>query len=196
MSRHEARRAQQLDASIGDAFEATFMPYLNDAWTLAHYLLRNRQDAEDAVQDAALRAFRHFESYRGGDPRAWLLAIVRNCCMTSLRRHRHDRMTVSISDDRVSALRAPRDADADAIAQSERAVIGRALAALPIGFREVLVLREVQGMSYAQISEVTKLPIGTIMSRLSRARRRLAKSAGLMAPAAPSSRGTTRRRRA
>jgi RNA polymerase sigma-70 factor (ECF subfamily) len=184
----------------GDRFEVTIMPYLPDAYTLAHYLLRDQHDAEDAVQDAALRAFRHFDGYRGGDPRAWLLAIVRNCCMTSWLRHRDDRMTVAISDDRVSALRAPRNADADAIAHSERTVIERALAALPIEFREVIVLREIQGMSYAQISAVTRVPIGTIMSRLSRARRRLAAAlaagGGLRSAVVPSSRGSTRRRRA
>jgi RNA polymerase sigma-70 factor (ECF subfamily) len=185
---------------VADRFEETIMPHLSDAYTLAHYLLRDRHDAEDAVQDAALRALRHFEGYRGGDPRAWLLAIVRNCCMTSWRRRQDERRTVAISDDRVSVLRAPLDADADAIAHSERAAIERAIAALPMEWREVVVLREVQGMSYAQISAVTRVPIGTVMSRLSRGRRRLAAAlapgGGFTSAIGLSSRGGTRRRRA
>jgi RNA polymerase sigma-70 factor (ECF subfamily) len=94
--------------------------------------------------------------------------------MTSWRQHRTDRMTESYSDERASTSHAPRETDADAISDSERAVVVQALAALPAEFREVFVLREIQGLSYAQISTVTRAPIGTVMSRLSRARRRLA----------------------
>ena len=163
-----------------DRFEETIMPYLNDAYTLARYLLRDPHDAEDAVQDAALRAFRHFDGDRGGDPRTWFLTIVRDCCVMSWRRHGDDRTTVAFSHHCPSTSRAPRDTDGDAIAHSERAVIARALAALPMNCREVFVLREIHGLSYTQIGTVTRAPIGTVMSRLSRARSWLAAALALV----------------
>ena len=157
-----------------DRFEATILPWLTDAYTLARYLLRDEHDAQDAVQDAALRAFRHFDGYRGGDARAWFLAIVRNCCMTARRRRQEDQVTEQFSTEHVDLSRTVREADADAIEQSDRAAVQRVVAALPVEFREVIVLRELQGLSYAQISEVLGVPIGTTMSRLSRARKRIA----------------------
>lgn len=159
-------------------FEAVVLPHLDDAYTLARYLLRDEHDAQDAVQDAALRAYRYFDGFRGGDARAWFLAIVRNCCLTWQRRHRADRHTVPLVDDHASVVEEPRAADALAIERSERAAIQRAVAALPVEYREVIVLREVQDLSYAQISEVLGVPIGTVMSRLARARRRLARAFG------------------
>jgi RNA polymerase sigma-70 factor (ECF subfamily) len=159
-------------------FEALILPHLDDAYTLARYLLRNEHDAQDAVQDAALRAFRYFDRYRDGDPRAWFLAIVRNCCFTWRRRHRSDRLTISFDDQVAPALAGSTATDALAIAQSDRAALERAVGNLSIEFREVVVLREVQGMSYSQIAAVVGVPIGTVMSRLSRARTRLAAALG------------------
>jgi RNA polymerase sigma factor (sigma-70 family) len=160
-----------------DRFEELILPHLDGAYTLARYLLRDEHDAQDAVQEAALRAFRHFTGYLGGDPRAWFLTIVRNCCMTWKRRYHKDR-TVSFTDVHAAAIGASQETDAAAIAQSDRAAVERLVAALPVEFREVIVLREIQELSYAQISEIVGVPVGTVMSRLSRARKRLAVTLG------------------
>jgi RNA polymerase sigma-70 factor (ECF subfamily) len=161
-----------------ERFNAVILPHLDAAYSLACYLLRDEHNAQDVVQDAALRAFRYLNSYRDGDPRAWFLAIVRNCCLTWHRRHRHDRLTIPLAPEHASAALEAREADAQAIEASDRAAISRAVAELPVVFREVIILREVQGMSYAQIGTVIGVPIGTVMSRLSRARRRLASILG------------------
>jgi RNA polymerase sigma-70 factor, ECF subfamily len=160
-----------------ERFERLVLPHLDDAYTLARYLLRDQHEAQDAVQDAALRALRYFETYRDGDARAWLLAIVRNCCLTRQRRSQTERANISFVDD-VDIAHEERGTDARAIEQSERAALQRALAALPDEFREVIVLREVQGLTYREISDVVGVPIGTVMSRLARGRRRLAAALG------------------
>jgi RNA polymerase sigma factor (sigma-70 family) len=157
-----------------ERFEELILTHLDAAYTLARYLLRDEHDAQDAVQDAALRAFRHFSGYRGGDPRAWFLVIVRNCCHTRLRRRWRDRVTVPLADDHASVVRGSEETDASAIEGSDRAAITRAVESLPAEFREVIVLREIEQLSYAQISGIIGVPIGTVMSRLSRARKRLA----------------------
>jgi RNA polymerase sigma-70 factor, ECF subfamily len=163
-----------------EMFERLMLPHLDDAYGLACHLLGNEHDAQDVVQDAVLRALRYFDGYGDGDPRAWLLAIVRNCCHSWHRQHRADRLTISYSDVAASAdLQGESDTDTLAIQSSERAAIGRAVASLPPEFREVIVLREVQEMSYKEISTVTGVPIGTVMSRLARARKRLTESLGL-----------------
>jgi len=162
-----------------ERFEALVLPHLDDAYTLARYLLRDEHDAQDAVQDAALRAFRYFDGYRDGDPRAWFLAIVRNCCRTAQRRQRDDRMTVSLSPEDAPSFADSLETDALAIERSEREAIRRAVATLPMEFREVVVLRELEGLTYAQIGTVVGVPIGTVMSRLSRARKRLAEMLGV-----------------
>ena len=159
-----------------DNFERIVLPHLDDAYTLARYLLRDEHDAQDAVQDAVLRAIRHFEGYRDGDARAWLLAIVRNCCLTWQRRNRAGRHE---SADELANVSDARETDALAIQRSERARLERAVAGLPTEFREVIVLREVQDLSYREISDVVGVPIGTVMSRLARARKRLAGALGI-----------------
>lgn len=162
-----------------ERFERTILPHLDDAYTLARYLLRDEHDAQDVVQDAVLRALRYFDGYRDGDARAWLLTIVRNCCLTFQRRHRADRLTVPFAGDETERLSDPIESDTLAIQRSERAVLERAIATLPTEFREVIVLREIEDMSYKEISEVVGVPIGTVMSRLARARKRLAAALGL-----------------
>jgi RNA polymerase sigma-70 factor (ECF subfamily) len=163
-----------------EPFERLILPHLDDAYTLASYLLRNEHDAQDAVQDAVLRALRYFDGFQGGDARAWLLAIVRNCCHTWYGRHRADRATTSYDDMESSPeLHSSHEADALAIRSSERALIERALNELPIEFREIIVLRELQEMSYKEISTITGAPIGTVMSRLARARKRMASMLGM-----------------
>ena len=162
--------------SQGDVarFERTVLPHLDDAYTLARYLVRDEHDAQDVVQEAALRAFRYFEGYSGGDARSWLLAIVRNCSMTWLARRRSDDRVTPLIDVMAVDVSGGRAADASAIESSERGRIDRAMATLPVEFREVLVLRELEDLSYREISDVVGVPIGTVMSRLARARKRLA----------------------
>jgi RNA polymerase sigma-70 factor (ECF subfamily) len=162
-----------------DRFERIVLPHLDDAYTLARYLLRDEHDAQDVVQDAVLRALRYFEGYRDGDARAWLLAIVRNCCLTWQRRHRGDRLVVPFADDVAETISDSRETDTLAIQRSERARLEQAIATLPTEFREVIVLREVEELSYREISDVVGVPMGTVMSRLARARKRLASALGL-----------------
>jgi RNA polymerase sigma-70 factor, ECF subfamily len=157
-----------------ERFERVVLPFLDDAYTLARYLLRDEHDAQDVVQEASLRAFRYFDGFSGGDARAWLLAIVRNCSLNWRRRHRADERTVSFIDGVDVPVDADHEADASSIESSERARVQRAVDALPAEFREVIVLREVQELSYKEISDVAGVPIGTVMSRLARARKRLA----------------------
>jgi len=158
-------------------FEGLILPHLDDAYTLARYLLRDEHDAQDAVQDAGLRAFQYFGSYRDGDARAWFLVIVRNCCHDR-RRKRIDRVTEQLVDDQIPTLRDSDGADTAAIIDSERTAVARCVAALPVEFREVVVLREIQQLSYSEISDIVGVPIGTVMSRLARARKRLAAMLG------------------
>jgi len=155
-----------------DHFERVVLVHLDSAYTLARYLLRDEHDAQDVVQDAALRALRHFAGFRGGDARAWLLTIVRNCCYSFQRKQRRQPRTVPL-DEAPTAV-AVESADAATVQAGEQARIQRAVAALPPEFREVIVLREIEAMSYADISAITAVPVGTVMSRLSRARKRLA----------------------
>lgn len=149
------------------------LPHLDDAYTLARYLVGDEHAAQDVTQDASLRALRYLGSFRDGNPRAWFLAIVRNCCHDWLRRERGDRSDLPLSDDVASTIPDDASADAGAIAASERARIRRAVATLSPELRETIVLREVQGLSYEEIASVLGVPIGTVMSRLSRARSRL-----------------------
>ncbi|HEV8499918.1 MAG TPA: sigma-70 family RNA polymerase sigma factor [Gemmatimonadaceae bacterium] len=155
------------------------LPHLDDAYTLARYLLRDEHDAQDVVQDAVLRALRYFDGYREGDARAWLLTIVRNCCLTWQRRHRSERLAVPFGDDVIDRVSDSRETDTLAIERSERAMLERVVSELPTEFREVIVLREVEGLSYKEISDVIGVPMGTVMSRLARARKRLASALGL-----------------
>ena len=168
------QRMERMTQPTVDGFERVVLPYLDDAYTLARYLLRDEHDAQDIVQEAALRAFRYFDGYSGGDARAWLLAIVRNCVLDWRRRHRSDEQLVPFAEAVGVSIGTPAEADAAAIESSERERVQRAIDALPVEFREVIVLREVQELSYREIGDVLGVPIGTVMSRLARARRRLA----------------------
>lgn len=164
-----------------DRFERTVLVHLDSAYTLARYLLHDEHDAQDVVQDAALRAMRHFDGFRGGDARAWLLTIVRNCCYSLQRKQRGQPRTVGLDEADAVATADADSADAEVLRRTEQAHVQRAVASLPAEFREVIVLREIEAMSYAEIATVTGVPVGTVMSRLSRARNRLAT---LLAPAA------------
>jgi RNA polymerase sigma factor (sigma-70 family) len=161
-------------------FEALVLPHLDAAYNLARWLTRNPDDARDAVQEATLRAFRFFTSYKGGDARPWFLTIVRNAVSSWRERERRtDAIPFSALDREggepfVEALASPvEDPEAMLRRLEGEAVIDGLLERLPPEFREVLVLRELEGLSYKEIAEVARIPIGTVMSRLARARRLL-----------------------
>ena len=159
-------------------FEALMLPHLDAAWRLARQLTRHPQDAEDAVQEAYLRAQRYFPGFRGGQPRAWMLTIVRHVCYARLKRP-WESAALTEFDETVHGEAAPGD---DPIARVERGQAGEcvreALAELPVAFREAIVLRELEGLSYREISAIAGVPIGTVMSRLARARERLQRALG------------------
>ena len=155
-------------------FEAIVLPHLDAAFNLARWLLRNRTDAEDVTQDAVLRAFRAFGSYRAGNARAWLLQIVRNTCFTWLRQNRMAAEFLEFDENAMPQESA--NPETLAMAGSDREQLTRALESLPESFREILVLRELEGCSYKEIAEITSRPIGTVMSALARARLQLRNS--------------------
>ncbi|MCX8005832.1 MAG: sigma-70 family RNA polymerase sigma factor [Burkholderiaceae bacterium] len=162
-------------------FEQLLLPHLDAAYGLARWLLRDDALAEDAVQEAFLRAWRFLGSLRGEDGKPWLLKIVRNACFELMHRERLAAGRTDLDDARVdddgaqvgTALVLPLDPLAAAIEHADHAAVRGALRALPAVYREALVLRELQGCSYKQIAAITGVPIGTVMSRLSRARRAL-----------------------
>jgi RNA polymerase sigma-70 factor (ECF subfamily) len=169
-----------MDKYLGDddktsRFEAMAMPHLDAAYNLARWLTRNEHDADDLVQSAYLRAFRFADGFRGGDARAWLLTIVQHTYYTTLRDGQPQRGDISY-DEELHAEQQDESGDPAAIAASRDACrsVNAALAQLPRAFREVLVLKEMDDLSYKQIAEVTETPIGTVMSRLARARKLLA----------------------
>lgn len=154
------------------------MPHLDAAYNLARWLVRSEQDARDVVQEAYLRALRFIDGYRGGDGRAWLLAIVRNCAFTWLKRRGESPERQLVESEGGEQTEWGPDPDAPdpetiAIEKADRELWNRAITALPIDFRAVLILRELEDLSYKQIAEITDTPIGTVMSRLSRARKQL-----------------------
>ena len=154
-------------------FEETVLPHLDAAFNLARWLMHSDQDAQDAVQEAYLRTFRFFDGYRGGDGKAWLLAVVRNTCRTWQRRRLRESSSVPF-DEIVHSAETPHPDQEQNLVDGERILALRnCIEKLPLDFREVLVMRELEEMSYQQIAEALGLAIGTVMSRLSRARKRL-----------------------
>jgi RNA polymerase sigma-70 factor (ECF subfamily) len=164
-----------LEKSRCPDFEQTVLPHLDASHNLARWLVRSPADAEDVVQEAYLRAMRFFEGFRGGDSRAWVLKIVRNTCYSWLKRNRPAELSDEF-DETVHSGESPRESiEANLVARAESERVRTALEALPTVFREVLVLREIEGLSYKEISDVAGVPVGTVMSSPSRARRRLRK---------------------
>ena len=151
-------------------FEQAMMPHMNAAYNLARWLTRNEHDAQDVVQEAYLRAFKFFDGFHGLDARAWLLTTVRNTCYTWLEQNRRNRNATSFDEEIHSLDEDAMNPSALALKSGDVEMIRESLEELPDEFREVLVLREMEDMSYREIAAATGVPIGTVMSRLARAR--------------------------
>ena len=154
-----------------ERFERLVLPHIDAAYNLARWLVRSPQDAEDMVQESMLRAVRFFSGFRGGDARAWLMTIVRNSCYSWLGRNR----SADLAEEFDETAHSPEQPtpESEAVASGEAVRLRRALEEIPAQFREAIVLRELEGMSYKEIAHITGVSIGTVMSRLSRARDRL-----------------------
>ncbi len=155
------------------SFEQTVLPHLDAAYNLARWLTRNDHDAEDLVQEAYLRAFKSFVGFHGTDGRGWLLTIVRNTCYTWLRRNRAGELSTQFDEEIHSEEVATPNPEELLLGNAGRRQLQDALEELPVEFREALVLRELEGLSYKEIADVSGVPVGTVMSRLARARDRL-----------------------
>jgi RNA polymerase sigma-70 factor (ECF subfamily) len=154
-------------------FEKAVLPHLNAAYNLARWLTRNDHDAEDVVQDAYLRALRFFGGFRGDDGRAWLLAIVRNTCYDFLRSHRPQELTEAFDEEVHTTVDDSQSPEVVLIRRADQVMVRRALETLSLPLREVIILRELEGLSYKEIADAAGIKIGTVMSRLARARARL-----------------------
>lgn len=158
---------------VPSTFDHLMLPHLDAAYNLARWLLRNDHDAQDAVQEACLRAYRAFDRFRGGDGRAWLLTIVRNVCYTHLRQRRRAPTLEAFDDEAHGSMDDPAATKALAWRETKSELLQQALERLPPEFREVLVLHELEGLAYREIAVVAEIPLGTVMSRLARARHKL-----------------------
>lgn len=158
--------------AIDETFDAVVLPHLDAAHRLARWFMRNEHDAEDVVQDASLRAFRYFRTFTGGDGRAWFLRIVRNSC-AGWRGHRREALTDPFDETRHRSARPASDPETLLLQTDDATLIARAMRRLPDRFHRLLVLRELEGLSYRELAEVMEIPIGTVMSSLSRARHAL-----------------------
>jgi RNA polymerase sigma-70 factor (ECF subfamily) len=173
------------DTMTGDAYDEhdrarrfrdAALPHLDDAYSLARYLMRNPADAEDAVQECYLRALRHFDSYRGPAMKPWLLAILRNICNAEFARRGKQEIPTDFVEDESAAEQLPiwqeptSSPETAMVRRQDGDTIRRLVAALPQPFREAIVLREINDLSYHEIAKVAGIPVGTVMSRLARAR--------------------------
>jgi RNA polymerase sigma-70 factor (ECF subfamily) len=156
-----------------ERFEQAVMPHFDAAYNLARWLTRSPSDAEDLVQDAYLRALTFFDGFRGGDSRAWLFTIVRNTCYTWLRKNREHDSIDEFDETLHGASSEAATPEALQLRRADAEMLKAGIEKLPAEFREVLVLRELEDLSYKEIAEVTGVALGTVMSRLSRARQKL-----------------------
>jgi RNA polymerase sigma-70 factor (ECF subfamily) len=165
-------------------FDQLVVPHLDAAHNLARWLLRGQDDAEDVVQEAFLRAFKYFSTFNGGNARPWLLAIVRNTAFRWLQRNRREQLAVEFDEDLHAGGGDSSDPEALLLRDTDRQLLEHAMRKLPTRMREVLVLRELEGLSYKEIAEVIGAPIGTVMSTLHRARERFRQAATVLPPGA------------
>ena len=169
----EPHKAPLTDSERLIQFEQLMLPHMAAAYNLARWLTRQDQDASDVTQEAMVRAFTFFKGYHGGDARSWLLVIVRNTCYTWLRKNRSHEFTTNFDLDLHDAEDPAANPEQTSVQSASQELLRKALDEIPLEYREILVLRELEGLSYREICGVTELPIGTVMSRLSRGRTRL-----------------------
>ena len=165
-------RRSAIAPEIGESFDDVVLPHLDVAYRLARWLMRNEHDAEDVVQEASLRAFRYFRTFTGGDGRAWFLRIVRNTC-AGWRGNRFNGLTDPFDEEQHHSAQAGSDPEALLLQTDDATLIARAMHNLPDRLHQVLVLRELEGLSYRELADVMGIPMGTVMSSLSRARHAL-----------------------
>ena len=151
------------------------MPHLDAAYNLARWLAGNDHDAQDVAQEASLRAFKFFGSFRGDNARAWLLTIVRNTFYNWLQKNRSPQMAGELDDEALMVEDVSVNAESINLRLADAETVQRTIAELPVEFREIVILREMEGFSYKEIADLSDLPIGTVMSRLARARKQLQK---------------------
>jgi RNA polymerase sigma-70 factor (ECF subfamily) len=173
----EVNQSRVADQPEVARFEQAILPHLTAAYNLARWLTGNDHDAEDVVQESYLRALKFFSGFRGGSSRPWLLTIVRNTCYTWMRRNRMEEPGVELDEEMYVDSTSP-SPEAILLAAARTDLVRHALDELPAEFREIVILREMEGLSYKEIAEVTAVPVGTVMSRLARARARLQKLLG------------------
>ena len=154
-------------------FEQSVLPHLDAAYNLARWLLRNEHDAQDVVQDAFMRAFKFFGGFRGGNSRSWLLSIVRNTAYTWLEKNRKHEFAAAFDDEIHAIEDNSLNPEVLFLRDADREQVRHAIESLPAGFREAVILRELEGLSYKEIAEIAEVPVGTVMSRLARARKLL-----------------------
>jgi len=163
---------EAVDAAL---FRRLVTPHADAAWNLARWLLRRPHDADDVMQESYLRAFRFIGDYRGGDAKSWFLAIVRNCCHDAIKQSLTHR--AAAIDERADMIESDAISPPEALDRRAREEsLRRAIDLLPVEYREVLILREFESLSYKQIAEIAGVPMGTVMSRLARAREKLVTS--------------------
>jgi RNA polymerase sigma-70 factor (ECF subfamily) len=156
-------------------FEQMVLPHLDAAYNLARWLAGNDHDAQDVAQEASLRAFRFFGSFRGENARAWLLTIVRNTFYNWLQKNRPPEIAGELDDEALTVEDVSVNAENINLRLADAEAVHRAIAGLPVEFREIVILREMEGFSYSEIADLAEVPIGTVMSRLARARKLLQK---------------------
>ena len=154
-------------------FEQTVLPHLDAAYNLARWLAGNDHDAQDVSQEACLRAFKFFGNFRGENARAWLLTIVRNTFYTWLQKNRPAAVAGELDDEAMAVEDVSANVEQVHLQQADAEAVRRAIGELPVEFREMIVLREMEGLSYKEIADLSAVPIGTVMSRLARARKQL-----------------------
>ncbi len=159
-------------------FEELIMPHLDAAYNLARWLTRNEYDAQDVVQDAFLRAFKFFDGFHGTNSRAWLLSIVRNTSYTWLQKNRKSELNTEFDEELHGPDEVVGDSMAPLLNEGDREMVRQGIEGLAVEFREAIILRELEGMSYKEIAGITQVPVGTVMSRLARARKQLQKLLG------------------
>jgi RNA polymerase sigma-70 factor (ECF subfamily) len=167
-------KIQPYNAGDGDTsalFEESAMPHLDAAYNLARWLVKNEHDAEDVVQEAFLRAFKFYGSFRGGNFRTWLLTIVRHTCYTWLKENRLPANVLPFDETVHGDVTAPSNQELEMMKTADVKMVREAVQDLPLEFREILILREMEGLSYKEIADLANVPLGTVMSRLARARK-------------------------